>query len=103
MQAVSTYQFKCCLRDIAVIELLFATGMRISELCSLKPSDIDLESNTVLIYGKGAKERILQLGNSEVISALATYQSTFKADISACGYFLSINESRNCLISPSVL
>lgn len=101
MQTVSAYQFKCCLRDIAVIELLFATGMRISELCSLKPSDIDLENNTVLIYGKGSKERILQFGNSEVISALATYQSTFKADISACGYFF-VNKRKQKLSDPSV-
>ena len=101
MQTVSAYQFKCCLRDIAVIELLFATGMRISELCSLKPSDIDLENNTVLIYGKGSKERILQFGNSEVISALATYQSTFKADISACGYFF-VNKRKQKLSDQSV-
>jgi len=39
-QAGSEYQLHCCIRDIAVIELLFATGMRISELCSLKPSDV---------------------------------------------------------------
>lgn len=48
----SKYQLRCCIRDIAVIELLFATGIRISELCSLKPSDIDLESNNILVYGK---------------------------------------------------
>lgn len=101
MQTVSAYQFKCCLRDVAVIELLFATGMRISELCSLKPSDIDLENNTVLIYGKGSKERILQFGNCEVISALATYQSTFKADISACGYFF-VNKRKQKLSDQSV-
>ena len=101
MQTVSAYQFKCCLRDIAVIELLFATGMRISELCSLKPSDIDLENNTVLIYGKGSKERILQFGNCEVISTLATYQSTFKADISACGYFF-VNKRKQKLSDQSV-
>ena len=101
MQTVSAYQFKCCLRDIAVIELLFATGMRISELCSLKPSYIDLENNTVLIYGKGSKERILQFGNCEVISALATYQSTFKADISACGYFF-VNKRKQKLSDQSV-
>lgn len=101
MQTVSAYQFKCCLRDIAVIELLFATGMRISELCSLKPSDIDLENNTVLIYGKGSKERILQFGNCEIISALATYQSTFKADISACGYFF-VNKRKQKLSDQSV-
>lgn len=101
MQTVSAYQFKCCLRDIAVIELLFATGMRISELCSLKPSDIDLENNTVLIYGKGSKERILQLGNPEVISALMLYQDSFKTDISVCGYFF-VNKQKHKLSDQSV-
>jgi len=100
-QAASTYQLRCCLRDIAVIELLFATGMRISELCSLRPSDIDLENNTVLIYGKGAKERILQLGNPEVISALMLYQDSFKADISDCGYFF-VNKQKHKLSDQSV-
>lgn len=86
-QAGSENQLRCCIRDIAVIELLFATGMRISELCSLKPSDIDLESNNILIYGKGAKERIIQIGNPEVTDALAVYQKTFQTDIKTCGYF----------------
>lgn len=49
------YQRKNTLRDIAVIELLFATGMRISELCSLKISDVNLYDRNILIYGKGAK------------------------------------------------
>lgn len=87
--------------DIAVIELLFATGMRISELCSLRPSDIDLENNTVLIYGKGSKERILQLGNPEVISALMLYQDSFKTDISVCGYFF-VNKQKHKLSDQSV-
>lgn len=100
-QATSEYQLRCSIRDIAVIELLFATGMRISELCSLKPSDIDLENNTVLIYGKGAKERILQLGNPEVISALILYQNTFKKDIDICGYFF-VNKLKNKLSDQSV-
>lgn len=62
----TTYQRDCALRDVAVIELLFATGMRISELCSLKISDVNLYDRTVLIYGKGAKERIIQIGNDDV-------------------------------------
>ena len=99
--AVSAYQFRCCLRDIAAIELLFATGMRISELCSLHPSDIDLENNTVLIYGKGAKERILQIGNPEVIVALKSYQNSFKEDISNCGYFF-VNKQKHKLSDQSV-
>ena len=99
--ANSKYQLHCSIRDIAVIELLFATGIRISELCSLKPSDIDLQDNTVLIYGKGAKERILQLGNPEVISALALYQDTFKEDIASCGYFF-VNRLKHKLSDQSV-
>lgn len=99
--ATSEYQLRCSIRDIAVIELLFATGMRITELCSLKPLDIDLENNTVLIYGKGAKERILQLGNSEVISALILYQNTFIDDISICGYFF-VNKLKHKLSDQSV-
>lgn len=85
--APTEYQRHCCIRDIAVIELLFATGMRISELCSLKPQNIDLENNTVRIYGKGAKERILQVGNPDVLAALKLYDETFREDIETCGYF----------------
>ena len=99
--AESEYQLRCCIRDIAVIELLFATGMRISELCSLKPSDIDFESSNILIYGKGAKERIIQLGNQEVISALVLYQETFKKDIEICGYFF-VNRLHHKLSDQSV-
>lgn len=99
--AESEYQLRCRIRDIAVIELLFATGMRISELCSLKPSDIDFESSSILIYGKGAKERIIQLGNQEVISALVLYQETFKKDIEVCGYFF-VNRLQHKLSDQSV-
>ena len=92
----SKYQLQCVIRDIAVIELLFAT-----ELCSLRPSDIDLESNNILIYGKGSKERILQLGNHKVISALILYQEIFQEDITACGYFF-INRLKHKLSDQSV-
>ena len=57
--AKSKYQLHCSIRDIAVIELLFATGMHISELCSLKEDDIDLTSHTVLIYGKQSTSTML--------------------------------------------
>lgn len=99
--ATSRYHLHCCIRDIAVIELLFATGMRISELCSLKPKDIDMESHNILIYGKGAKERILQIENPEVISAMILYQETFKKDIESCGYFF-VNRLGHKLSDQSV-
>lgn len=100
-QASSEYQLRCCIRDIAVIELLFATGMRISELCSLRPADIDFASNNILIYGKGAKERILQIGNREVLSALSLYYETFKDDIAICGFFF-VNRLQQKLSDQSV-
>lgn len=100
-QATSEYQLRCCVRDIAVIELLFATGMRISELCSLRPSDIDMKSHNILIYGKGAKERILQIENAEVILAITSYHETFKKDIDICGYFF-VNRLQHKLSDQSV-
>lgn len=99
--ATSEYQLRCCIRDIAVIELLFATGIRISELCSLRPSDIDMKSHNILIYGKGAKERILQIENPEVILAITSYQKTFKKDIEVCGYFF-VNRLQHKLSDQSV-
>jgi len=99
--AKSNYQLRCSIRDIAVVELLFATGIRVSELCSLKPADIDLKSNNILIYGKGAKERILQIGNAEVISALTLYQETFQKDMEVCGYFF-VNRLQHKLSDQSV-
>jgi integrase/recombinase XerD len=63
-----------CKRDVAVLELLFATGMRVSELCSLKNADVDLSARFIRIMGKGAKERIIQLTNDEVVTSLTEYQ-----------------------------
>lgn len=100
-QVKTNYQRHCCIRDIAVIELLFATGMRISELCSLKPEDIDFESNNILIYGKGAKERMIQIGNPEVLASLQLYKKTFNDDITLCGYFF-VNKLHHKLSDQSV-
>lgn len=83
------YQKKCILRDISVIELLFATGMRISELCSLKQKNIDLYERNILIYGKGIKERKIQIGNDDVISILIEYQNECADEIKNCGYFFT--------------
>ena len=64
--ATTSYKRKKALWDIAVTELLFSTGMRISELCNLTPSDVNFNDTIVLIYGKGAKERKMQIGNANV-------------------------------------
>ena len=92
--ARSKYQKKCILRDIAVIELLFSTGMRISELCSLKQQDIDLYEKNILIYGKGAKERKIQIGNDDVVSILERYKADFQTEIQSCGHFFANQNGR---------
>lgn len=51
---------KHCLRDRAIMELLYACGLRVSELCSLKISDLDKEF--LRVKGKGGKERIVPIG-----------------------------------------
>lgn len=49
-------------RDAAIIELLYASGVRVGELTGLKVKDIDMASQYILVYGKGAKERIVPIG-----------------------------------------
>lgn len=99
--AKTTYQRRNALRDAAVIELLFSTGMRISELCSLGMNDINLYDRTVLIYGKGAKERRIQIGNDDVINILEIYKKNFQDEIQQCMHFFA-TQTGNPLSDQSV-
>ena len=99
--AKTDFQKRQTARDIAVIELLFATGMRISELCSLKYKDIDLYDRVVRIYGKGAKERQLQICNDCVISALENYICIYQTTPKDDNYFF-INTSGTRMSEQSV-
>jgi len=50
------------LRDRAILETFYATGLRVSELLALKPADVDLDLGLVRAFGKGSKERLVPLG-----------------------------------------
>ncbi|MCC6239779.1 MAG: site-specific tyrosine recombinase XerD [Phycisphaerales bacterium] len=65
-------------RDVAILELLYASGLRASELCQLKLQDVNLQVGCVRVLGKGSKERIVPLGQA-ANQAIARY----------------LNESRN--------
>jgi len=60
------------MRDRAMLEMLYATGMRVSELTHLPTHQVNLEGGYVLLYGKGSKERIVPLG-SEAIKWVTLY------------------------------
>lgn len=55
-------------RDLAIIDLLISTGIRIGEVCSIKLDDINIIDKTLLIHGKGRKERLLYLSSSDTIN-----------------------------------
>ena len=77
------------IRDVALIEFLFATGVRISELCNLGIQEIDIQNHTVLIYGKRSKERLLQIENESALAALQNYYKEYEDAIHNCNSFFA--------------
>lgn len=74
-QATSDRAYLVAVRNAAILELLFATGIRVSELCNMKKDDFDLVDGLLMIHGKGNKERIIQIENEEVLNALIKYNN----------------------------
>lgn len=97
----TAYEYRASLRDIAILELLFATGMRVSELCALHAEDVNLIEGIIKIYGKGSKERIIQIGNHEVLLAVESYYHAFSKEIIGTGWFF-INRLGKQLSDQSV-
>ena len=67
---VGSFSYIMAKRNIAIIELLFATGMRVSELCNLQYKDVDVWGGRVRIIGKGNKERIVDICQEKTIQVL---------------------------------
>ena len=82
----TTHKYRLCVRNVAIIEMLFATGMRVSELCGLKAEDLDVVNGNVRIHGKGRKERCIQITDEKTMQALSEYMDLFGPEIKACGY-----------------
>ena len=76
--ATTTTGKKIATRDVAVLELLFASGVRVSELCTITCDTLDLHTRVVLIHGKGNKERQIYLASPQVLAALTTYSKDRK-------------------------
>lgn len=75
-------QLRCCcenLRDAAILEILYSTGCRISELCNIKISDIDEEKDSIQILGKGGKYNTVYI-NARARVTLNNYLKTRNDD-----------------------
>jgi integrase/recombinase XerC len=68
----SEEQTPLSLRDVAIVEMLYATGARVGELCGLDFNDIDYDRQTIRVLGKGNKERTIPFGNP-VLRALTSW------------------------------
>lgn len=91
----------CLYRNIAILELLFATGVRISELCNLNIEDINFQNKFIKIMGKGSKERIIQIGNQDTYNSLKRYYNSMKTEINSTHIFF-INRYHHRLSEQSV-
>lgn len=96
--STTIFQKESNLRNIIVLELLFSTGMRVSEASHLKLQNIDLKSNTIYIFGKGSKERIMCLANDNISALILQYLKTrsVKSD------YLFVNKLGNNLSEQSI-
>lgn len=87
------------LRDKAMFETLYATGLRVSELCSLKFENINLEEGFLLIKGKGDKERIVPLGEN-ALYWIATYIASLRKEKDPqgkCSYIFLSGKGSNAM------
>ena len=86
---------------VLVIELLFSTGIRVSELCNLKINNISIEDGRILIMGKGARERVLYIANINVKKFFNDFLSK-RIDICRKTDFVFINRNGDRLSEQSV-
>ena len=71
-------------RDAAIFELLYASGLRATELCGLKVADVNLLVGWVRVFGKGSKERVVPLGRA-AMEAIQRYLQTLRPRLDRSG------------------
>lgn len=99
-KASSNVQFRA-LEETACIELLFSTGIRVGELCSLKNDSIDFQTATVRVIGKGNKERAIYIASNEALDALSRYNEV-RCKIQPASDFFFVNQRLHRLSEDSI-
>ena len=85
------------IRDLAIIELLYASGIRVSELVAIDLDDLDLDRLTVRVTGKGSKERVVPFGvpaSSALVDWLRHGRTSFATEASGTAVFLGVRGAR---------
>jgi len=96
------YAYMESIRNAAIIETLFATGARVSEVANLKVRDLDLKTGTLTIYGKGSKERIIHICNLDTLAILNKYYSFYSEKINSNAGFMWVNRLNKKLSDQSI-
>lgn len=79
------------LRDVAVIEVLFATGARVYEVSNIREDSINLNTGLIRLMGKGGKERYVQISCTAILDILKKYYAENESAIRESGYFFVNN------------
>lgn len=82
-----TGEYKYWIRDIAVVEVFFATGARVYEISNIRTDCVNLKSGIIRIMGKGGKERYIQVCDKSVLEILRKYYKSNEQKIRESGYF----------------
>ena len=93
--------FAVC-RNVVIIELLFNTGARVSEISGLTKGNINLETGSILIRGKGDKERTIQICNREALESIRQYHRLYRNRIESAGNYFLVNRIGSKLSDQSI-
>jgi len=101
IQHMESYTYKVQTRNLSIVEILFSTGMRVSEICNLNFEDVNLKNGVIKVFGKGSKERIIQICQQEALSIIKTYYQYYKQEIKS-GFPFFINRLGQRISTQSV-
>ena len=91
---------KHMLRDVAVIEVFFATGARVYEISNIREDSINLNTGLIRLMGKGGKERYVQISNTSILEVLKKYYDENEQAIKKSGYFFVNNRKAGIRNNP---
>lgn len=112
IEQLLNYMYKCLnestalsrkymLRDVAVIEVFFATGARVYEISNIRKDSINLNTGLIRLMGKGGKERYVQISSTSILEMLKKYYAENESAIKKSGYFF-VNNRENRYTEQSI-